>query len=156
MSADRFTLDANILFYSVDEDAGAKRQRAIEILTLAPRQNCVLTLQSLGEFYATLTRKKPGARKLASDHVKDWLDIFPIVAASPQALAAALPFADSGQLSFWDALLLMTAREAGCAVVLSEDMGDGARVAGIKVRDPFAGPDLPGDIRKLLGLSQSS
>ncbi len=154
MSADRFTIDASVLFYALDEDAGEKRRRAVLVLEQATDCDCILTVQTLGEFFYAVSRKRPENKQRATAHVRNWLDIFPIHAASPQALIAALPFAESGQLSFWDALLLTTAREAGCAVVLTEDMGDGAHVAGIRVRDPFAGPELPGDVRKLLGISQ--
>jgi predicted nucleic acid-binding protein len=53
----------------------------------------------------------------------------------------------------FDALLLATARQAGCTVALSEDMHDGARLDGIVVRNPFANRTLAHDVRPLLGLS---
>jgi hypothetical protein len=42
--------------------------------------------------------------------------------------------------------------EAGCAIVLSEDMGDGATLKRIKVRNPLKGGALPDDLRPLLGM----
>jgi predicted nucleic acid-binding protein len=53
----------------------------------------------------------------------------------------------------FDALLLATAREAGCTVALSEDMHDGAALGGIVVRNPFADGALADDLRPLLGLT---
>jgi predicted nucleic acid-binding protein len=49
-------------------------------------------------------------------------------------------------------LLLATARQAGCSIVLSEDMHEGARLDGMVVRNPFADRALVDDLRPLLGL----
>ena len=62
----------------------------------------------------------------------------------------ALGEAAAGRFSYWDALLLATLDRVGCAVVLSEDMGDGAVLGGVTVRDPLAGDGLPDDLRALL------
>ena len=51
----------------------------------------------------------------------------------------------------FDALLLATAREAGCTVLLSEDMQDGAEFDGVVVRNPLRGDGLPRDLVPLLG-----
>jgi len=45
---------------------------------------------------------------------------------------------------------LTTLGRAGCAVLLSEDMQDGAALAGVAVRDPLAGDRLPEDVEALL------
>jgi hypothetical protein len=50
-------------------------------------------------------------------------------------------------------LLLATAQQAGCSIVLSEDMHDGAKLDGIVVRNPFGQRALAEDLRPLLGLS---
>ena len=42
------------------------------------------------------------------------------------------------RISFWDALLVQTARRAGCTTLLTEDLQDGRRFDGIVVRNPFA------------------
>ena len=54
----RFTLDSNLLIYSVDLDAGVRHQLAFRIVDKAPDTDCRLTLQSLSEFYAVVTRKR--------------------------------------------------------------------------------------------------
>ena len=59
MSGERLSLDANILFYTVDSDAGALQATAREIVRQAARQyDCFLTLQTLCEFFASTTRKR--------------------------------------------------------------------------------------------------
>jgi predicted nucleic acid-binding protein len=42
------------------------------------------------------------------------------------------------RLSFWDAMLWATARQIGCAAILSEDMQDGRRLGGVAFINPFA------------------
>ena len=69
---------------------------------------------------------------------EDWLGAFRCIAASPAAVRTALNDATAGRASYWDALLIATAREAGCAVLLTEDLGDGTNFSGLRVHNPFA------------------
>jgi predicted nucleic acid-binding protein len=41
------------------------------------------------------------------------------------------------RLSFWDALIWATARNAGVPVVLSEDYQDGREIEGVRFVNPF-------------------
>jgi predicted nucleic acid-binding protein len=151
-TAKRFSLDANVLVYAADRSAPEKHHRAKRIVLAAPRLDCCLTLQALGEFYFLTTRKQIVSRSDAAAQVSDWLNLFQTAAASAPALRAALPPATNRHLPFRDAMLLATADEAGCALVLSEDMHDGMRFGNLAVRNPFAGPELPDDIRRMIGL----
>jgi predicted nucleic acid-binding protein len=146
----RFSLDANILVYAADLAAGERHERVLEILDRAVRRDCVLTLQALAEFFHVTTRKRMVARTDAAVQVRDWATEFPIVAAEPGALSAALEFAVDGRFGWWDALLLATAARHGCEVVLSEDMQDGARFAGVTILDLFVGEELPERVAELL------
>ena len=113
---------------------------------------CSLTLQSVSEFFAVATRKnmmRPGeAVRIAGA----MLDLFPTVAASPGAVRAALTVAAAGHASYWDALLVNTAAEAGCTAILTEDLADGALLAGIRVINPFAGTSLSAAAEALLAV----
>jgi len=74
----------------------------------------------------------------AAAQAADRLELFPTVTASPAALRAALAEATAGRASYWDALLVATAAEAGCTIVLTEDMSDGSILSGVRVHNPFA------------------
>jgi hypothetical protein len=52
--------------------------------------------------------------------------------------------------SYWDALLVATAAEAGCTLVLTEDMANGAMLGGVTVHHPFAGDNLTQLTQELL------
>jgi predicted nucleic acid-binding protein len=106
--------------------------------------DCVLTLQALGEFYAACTRKGFATRAEAAAQVRRWLDLFPgAAAATAGAVEAALAAAATGRFGYWDALLLATAAEAGCAAVISEDMAPGAMLGDVRVVPAFAGGAAP-------------
>ncbi len=152
MSGRRFSLDANVLVYAVDRSAPDKHQRARLIVLAAPRLDCWLTIQALGEFYFLTTRKGIVAPTDAEAQILDWLNLFQTAGADASTLRAALPHPVARRLSFWDAMLLTTAIEAGCELMLSEDMHDGMRFGNLTIRNPFAGPDLAEDIRNLIGL----
>ena len=133
------TFDSNILVYAAQ--AGDPRQEAaLELLQLATGGRCVLTLQALGEFFFAATRKRLATRPEAAAQVRRWMAVFPSpIAASATAVVTAMDAAAGGRFSYWDALLLATAAEAGCAAAISEDMAEGAALGSIRVVPAFAG-----------------
>lgn len=134
----RFTLDTNILVYSVHRSASEKHHSAIQIIERAADRDCWLTLQAISEFFFASTRKNIVARDRAATLAQQWLTIFPCISATPATVRAALTESLAGRLSYWDALLVSTAASAGCTVILSEDMQDGATIAGVEIHNPFA------------------
>ncbi len=142
MSGERFTLDTNILVYSIDRTAGAKQGIAQEAIRLAAVGRCHLTLQAVSEFYAVVTRKGHLQAGVAAGLARAWLDLFPCLSHSGAATRQALDLAGAKQASYWDALLLCTAAEGGCGAILSEDMADGAVVAGVRIVNPFGADAL--------------
>jgi predicted nucleic acid-binding protein len=147
----RFTLDTNLLVYSVDLDAGPRHIAAAQIVRCAVSRDCWLTLQAVSEFYAAVTRKGYAAPAEAAAAAGDWLHAFPCVAVSASAIRAALADAVAGRASYWDALLVATAAEAGCRLILTEDLADGATLGGVAIHNPFAdGGGLTERARRLL------
>ena len=134
----RFSLDTNILVYSVDRDGGERHRRSMELVEQAARCDCVLTVQALAEFFLATTRKSLLAPSHASHFVCDWLEVFEVTVANGAAVVDAMNAVDEHRLSFWDALLWATARQAGCSAVVSEDMQHGRRLGGVEFVNPFA------------------
>jgi predicted nucleic acid-binding protein len=150
---ERFTLDTNILVYAFDHSAAERQATAETIIRLAPRRDCWLTLQSISEFYAATSRRRLMPQADAAAQAADWLELFPCIAASPNAIRTALPLAAAGRASYWDALLVATAAEAGCNVILTEDMADSAILRGVQIHNPFAaGGNFTELTRQLLDL----
>lgn len=153
MTVERYTLDTNLLIYAVDRTAGAKHKLAAEIVDRSVERPCVLTLQALAEFVYAVTRKNLVPTRQAVAQARDWLEVFPIAPASVGALDAAYSVVEAHKLNLFDALLLATARAAGCTVVLSEDMHDGGAFGGLTVRNPLVEGGMPHDLRVLVGLA---
>lgn len=150
MSDERFTLDTNILVYSIDLRAADRHELAKQIIRRAALRPCLLAVQAISEFYAAVTRKRMMQQPEASRVANDLMDLFPTVPASASAVRAALAIAVNGQASYWDALLVATAAEAGCTTILTEDLADGSRLFGVRILNPFAGTALAPEAAALL------
>ena len=125
----------------------------MRMLARAPYLDCVLTPQSLAEFFQAVTRKAIVPRAETTGQLRRWLDVFQIVPGPPPAGLLAAAAASTGRFQFYDALLLATAGAGGCTAVISEDMGDGAELDGVRVVAAFdaAGGIGPGALTLLGG-----
>jgi predicted nucleic acid-binding protein len=150
MTAERISLDSNLLIYAADNTAGDRHRLAARLVVACARIDCVLSVQALSEFFHAVTRKGKLARTVAAKQVKDWMSYFPLIAPDGTALGAALDLSVSTKSGFWDGLLLATAEQAGCTLLLSEDMHDGMKFRALRVRNPFAGSALAKDVADLI------
>ena len=66
------------------------------------------------------------------------LDVVPLTVATHDA---ALRIAAITGYSVWDATMLAAAMEAGCDVLISEDMQHGRKIDRLTIENPFA--DIP-------------
>ena len=152
MTAERFALDTNILAYSRDDLTPTKQARARAVIERAVRcQRCILSVQVVGELYASLRKRDTVQIAESAQTVREMTWLFPIVGIMPQDAEHALRSTARKHLSYWDALMIATVGRAGCGTLLSEDMQDGAVHGGVTVRNPFAGERLPAEIEALLG-----
>ena len=51
---------------------------------------------------------------------------------------AAIDLHRQTQISFWDAMILQSAKELNCKQIYSEDLNDGQLIGGIKIINPFS------------------
>ena len=132
-------VDTNILIYAHDADAGKKRDRAIEKLReLWDADTGRLSVQVLQEFYVNVTQKiaSPVARSTAREVVNayaSWVRTDTTVTT----VVRATDIAEMAQISFWDALIIASAEQAGAALLYSEDLNDSQSIAGIKITNPL-------------------
>lgn len=136
----RSFVDTNVIVYLFDARTPAKRRRAAALLEeLAEGEKApVISTQVLQEAYVALTRKleMPPDEVLGTLQLMEGssFDVHPIDAPLVWRAAAR---SDSARISFWDALIVETAREAGCAVVYSEDLQPGRDFDGVRIETPF-------------------
>lgn len=120
-------------------------------MRLSNLRSCHLTLQSISEFYAAVTRNRMMPTADAAQVARDLIDVFRTVTASATAIPTALGNAATGRASYRDALLVASAAEAGCTAILTEDLDNGDILPGVRILTPFAGTALAPDAAALPG-----
>jgi predicted nucleic acid-binding protein len=132
-------IDTNVLIYAHDISAGAKHGRAMALLKeLWQERTGCLSTQVLQEFYVNVTRKiaKPLSPALASQIIADLAE-WEVHRPGVNDILEAINLQSSHQISFWDAMILMSAQQLGCETVWSEDLNAGEDYEGAVVRNPF-------------------
>lgn len=138
----RVGLDSNILAYFAGvERAESDRAKIEQVRTLVDRLpgsvQLIAPVQALGELFVVLLKAGASAAQ-ARDVVTRFAEAFAAPQSDlPTALAATDLVVDH-KLQFWDALIVSAAAEAGCGLLLSEDMQDGFVARGLTVVNPLA------------------
>ena len=127
---------------------GLRHGTLSEIVEQAIFHDCVLTLQSLGEFYSAVTEKGKISQTDAEDQIVDWMELFPVARAGPTSLLKAVKAVRIHMLSFWEAMLWATVREAGVKQLISEDFQNGRELEGVTFFNPF---ELDDSVKILFG-----
>lgn len=130
-------IDTNVLAYAEGLNDAARHGAAVSLLERLPPESTFLPVQALGELFSVLVRKAKRSREDASAAVLSWGDAFPLIESSGDVLLAATDLTHSHQLGIWDALVLASAADARCRLLLSEDLQDGFTWSGVTVVNPF-------------------
>lgn len=134
-------VDTNILVYLFDMDAPEKKATVAGLLEREGASGLlVLSTQVLQEFYVVATRKlaRPLSPEAAEQAVHD-LATLPVRQVTSALILSAIRRSIQSRLSFWDALIVETAVDAGATVILTEDLQHGQVIDGVRVVNPFAG-----------------
>jgi predicted nucleic acid-binding protein len=133
MSTDVF-LAADILVYGIARNDTWTVQAATLL-----RKGGVISVQVLNEF-ANVARRK---LRRSWPEIADALAALRILFPDPRPIGlathdAAVDIAARHGFAFYDSLIVASALEAGCSVLLSEHMQDGQVIGGrLTIRDPF-------------------
>ena len=138
---DKSFLDTNILVYAIDSDSAGqqKRRKARELVhEHIVNRSGVISVQVMQEFFVTATRKI--ANKLSVDESLEFLSyisVLEIVYPDEHLVFSAARELKHVQISFWDAMIVNSARISGCSTLLSEDLQGGSEIDGVKIINPF-------------------
>jgi predicted nucleic acid-binding protein len=133
----RSFFDTNVLLCSDDESAPAKQRRSRDLVAEHRRSRSgVVSLQVLQEYFVNVTRKLRVDPHIARRKV-EILAEFDVATPDVSDILAAIDLHRLHGFSFWDALVLRSAKQAGCSVLLTEDFQDGREIDGIQVVNPF-------------------
>jgi predicted nucleic acid-binding protein len=133
----RSFFDTNILVYADDKASPAKQRRALELVAEHRRAGTgVVSLQVLQEYFVTVTRKLQVDPRVARRKV-ELLAEFDVAAPGVADILAAIDLHRLHGFSFWDALVLRAAKQAGCSVLLSENLQEIREIDGVRILNPF-------------------
>ncbi|MGH2360911.1 MAG: PIN domain-containing protein [bacterium] len=132
-------VDTNVFLYARHAREVVKQPLAAAWVERAWREQTGRTsIQVLSEYYVNVTRKIAPA--LSPDEA--WDDVRALMTWDPLPADSALltlgrEIERRYRLSWWDSLIVGAAQMQGCALLLSEDLQDGAVFGGVTVRSPF-------------------
>ena len=137
MSEDHVFVDANILVYAHDKDAGGKHLAAKEKLESLWRRSIVpcISIQVLQEFYVNLIRRKVKASD-ARETILNYIE-WDVVENDRALLLEGIRLREKWSLSFWEALIIAAAKRANAKELWSEDLNTGQIYEGVVVVNPL-------------------
>jgi predicted nucleic acid-binding protein len=135
----KVALDTNVMVYAEgvngpDREAAARRL----VNRLHANHQVVVPSQCLGELHRVLTGKARMTAAMAAEIADSWRRLAVIPPTSENILFSAFELIAAHPHQIWDAIILCAAAEAGCGLLLSEDMQDGFVYRGVTVANPFA------------------
>jgi predicted nucleic acid-binding protein len=96
----------------------------------------VVSMQVLQEYFVSVTRELRVDAAIARRKV-ELLEEFDVAAPELADILAAIDLHRLHSFSFWDALVVRTAKQSGCTVLFSEDMQDRREIDGVRIVNPF-------------------
>ena len=118
--------DTNIFLYADDKAAPRKQNQGLAIVSL----------QVMQEYFVIATRKLGVDVELAQKKV-EWMARLHVVRLVEEDVISAIELHRLHRISFWDAMIVHAARLGGAEVLYSEDLQDGASLAGVRIVNPF-------------------
>ena len=133
----RVALDTNILAYAEGVNGAARKGIALDLIQRLPAGSALLPVQTLGELFQLLARKVNRTPAQARTAILGWRDAFPLIETSETVILGAAELAATHCFSFWDGVVLASAAEGGCRLLLSEDLQEGFTWNGVTATNPF-------------------
>lgn len=132
-------IDTNVLVYAEASDEPSRQARALRLLRELKRTGeGVISTQVLQEYCSVALRKL----RLDSSYVRMQLkahEQFEVVQVTPTLIHGALDLHQTRSLSFYDALIVWSAKISGCSTLYTEDLNAGEVIHGVRLVNPFAG-----------------
>ncbi len=139
MPAEAF-LDTNVFIYQIEAADERKAPIADRLISEAIRTgSACISFQVVQECLNTFVRK--AEISLDTQQALEYLDavLAPLMQlnASAHLYARAVRVQSRYQFSFYDALIVAAALEAGCSRLLTEDLQHGQELEGLRIENPF-------------------
>ena len=138
----RMFVNSNLWVYLFSDDKNPKTKIVGKFLAdNAAKSIFVVSCQVVNEVCNVLKRHGLAEEKIRIV-IEDITNICLIQGLSKEICLLASMLREKYALSFWDSLIVATAKTAGCGLLISEDMQDGLVVDGLRIKNIF----LPGRV----------
>jgi len=137
MNADKIFIDTNVLIYAFTSDEPDKQEITIKLI-----ENCqpVVSTQVLREFSNVLLKKGNVSNETIKETISEITAITSVVDEDVSLILHAIDINARYKFSFYDSLIVVSALNSQCQVLLSEDMQDGQIIEGsLRIVSPFRG-----------------
>lgn len=133
----RAFFDSNILIYA-DDHSEPEKQRIARILIekYFSIGNGVVSIQVLQEYFTTVTKKLKMDTSIGRVKV-ELMSKFVANITLPEDVLSAIDIHRLHGLSFWDSMIVRSAKQAECRILFSEDMQHGRVIDGLQITNPF-------------------
>lgn len=137
---DKTFLDTNLFIYNFDSEDKVKHEKSKEIVSIAlTESNYVISYQVIQEFSNVALKKFQVPLKSKDLEIYLKKVMFPLCSVyyTNANILKAIEIRERYKLSFYDSVLIGSAIEADCKILLSEDLQDGLRIQGLQITNPF-------------------
>lgn len=133
-----YFVDTNVIVYSFDADDPQKRDIALDVVErLSESLRGMVSIQVLKEFCSSVLRKDlvdvNGAEEMIDRLRSSWTVLDVGITEVREALHAV----SAHRMSFFGALILVSARDGGAAFILTEDEQSAPVLDGVGYLNPF-------------------
>jgi len=135
MNAVKTFIDTNILIYAFTADEPVKQETALKFLN-----SClpVISTQVIKEFSNVLLKKTNISLLDIQELINEIIDVADVANEGIGLIFAAFDIHRRYKYSFYDSLIIATAINSRCQVLISEDMQDGQIInERLKIVNPF-------------------
>ncbi len=99
----------------------------------------MISTQVLQEFYVVAVRKL-GIDPIMGKNLIHAMRHYETVVVDEALIEEAVDCSILNRLSFWDALVIVSAEKAHCQFLWTEDLNHGQIIRGVKIENPFRDP----------------
>lgn len=130
-------IDTNVFIYALDQANPEKQSRARALLkSLQENRSGVVSTQVFQEFYIVATSKLKVKAPLAKKMIT-YLANFETVTVDLPMIKQAIEICSTDNISFWDALIVSSAKASGCRIIWTEDLNHNQLIRGVRIENPF-------------------
>ena len=134
---DNIFFDTNILIYAHDSSDKDKQRRAQELIFRGlAEKNMVVSTQIFSEYFVVATKKLDLSY---TDVIRELhlLSKARVVEITLNMVFESIQTQGNNRISFWDALIVVTASLSQCSLLYTEDLSSGQIIQGVRIINPF-------------------